>query len=110
MSKRAEELCAGVYTLHDETLELAEQVLFMADKLRETQEAIKDEPLCIEYDNGGGQKGIRENPNYKAYEKLLTVYNKTLNQLVDLLDGAAPTANTSSIISRLQVIADKKVG
>lgn len=110
MSKRAEELCAGVYNLREETLELAEQVIFMADKLRETQKIIKNEPLCIEYDNGGGQKGIRENPNYTAYEKLLSAYNKALNNLVSLLDGAAPNANASGILSKLQIIADKKVG
>lgn len=110
MSKRAEELCAGVYTLHDEAVQLADQVFFMAEKLQETQIAIQEEPLCIEYDNGGGQKGIRENPNYRAYEKLLTTYTKALNQLLGILENAAPVANTSNIISKLQIIADKKVG
>lgn len=110
MSKQAEKICAGVRVLHDEAVELADQVLFMAKKLRETKRAIKDEPLCVEYDNGGGQTGIRENPNYKAYEKLLTTYTKALNQLTAILSEAAPQAETTDLISKLRAMADKKVG
>ena len=110
MSKRAEQLCSGVYILRDETLELAVQFIFMADKLAECRKNINNEPLCVEYDNGGGQTGIRENPNFRAYEKLLSTYTKALNQLVELLEDATPNAGTSDIISKLQVIANNKVG
>lgn len=110
MSKRAKDLCSGVRVLQDETLELAEQVVLMADKLAEFRKTIKNEPLCVEYDNGGGQTGIRENPNFRAYEKLLSAYTKALNQLATMLEDAAPSANASDIIGKLQVIASNKVG
>ncbi len=41
MSKKAEELCSGVHVLHDESLELAESVLFMAKKLKESRALMK---------------------------------------------------------------------
>ena len=50
MSKKAKEICSGVHTLHDEALELAESVVFMAKKLEEARKALQDEPLVIEYD------------------------------------------------------------
>lgn len=110
MSKKAKELCAGVHALHDEALELAESVLFMANKLAESRKILKDEPLVIEYDNGGGQTGIRENPHYTAYEHLLTSYNKALRQLTEIVEKGSPTRKASGILSELSLIAGKKAG
>ena len=110
MISKAEELVSGVHTLHGEALELAESVLFMADKLAESREALKDEPLVIEYDNGGGQKGIRENPHYVAYEHLLTAYNKSLRQLTEIIEKGSPSRKSSGIMKELTVIAGKRVG
>lgn len=110
MSKKAEELCSGVHVLHDEALELAESVLFMAQKLKESRTLMKKEPLVIEYDNGGGQRGIRENPHYTAYEHLLTSYNKALRQLTEIIEKGSPSRKASSIMKELTVIAGKKIG
>ena len=60
---------------------LIEQLNQIAVRLQEECVKIPDEPLVIEYDNGGGQSGIRENPFYPAYEKLLASYTKTLTAL-----------------------------
>ena len=109
-TKRAIELVSGVTTLHDEALELAESVLFMADKLKESRKTLKDEPLAIPYDNGGGQSGIRENPHFTAYEKLLTSYNRSLDQLAKIIDKGVPTRKASNIMAELSTIAGKKVG
>lgn len=109
MSKKAEEICAGVHTLHDEALELAEAVLFMAKKLKEARIHLKKEELVIEYDNGGGQCGIRENPHFTAYERLLVAYNKSLRQLTEIVEKGAPSRRSSSIMKELTVIAGKKV-
>ena len=86
MKTEAEKLCAGIQAFHPEVLELAESVLFMQHKLEETRELIKDEPLVIEYDNGGGQSGIRENPSYVSYEKLFATYSKGLNALMEIIN------------------------
>jgi len=110
MSKKAEEICAGVHTLHDEALELAESVLFMAQKLKEARRIMRAEDLVIEYDNGGGQRGIRENPHFTAYEKLVTTYNKALRQLTEIVENGSPSRKTSNILNELTLIAGKKVG
>lgn len=104
------ELCAGVHVLHDEAVELAESVLFMRQKLEETRELLEDQSIVIPYDNGGGQCGIRENPHFLAYERLLAAYNKALKQLGEILDKGAPVRNTSNIMQELSVIAGKKIG
>lgn len=108
--KKAEELVAGVHTLHDEALELAESVLFMAGKLKEAREAMKDEELIIPYDNGGGQMGIRENPHFTAFEKLMATYTKSLRQLTEIIEAGAPVRKASSIMAELTTIAGRKLG
>ncbi len=110
MTSKAEDICAGVHTLHDEALALAESVVFMAGKLEEARIDMKDEDLIIEYDNGGGQKGIRENPHFTAYERLLASYNKTLRQLTEIVEKGTPSRKASNIMGELKVIAGKKIG
>ena len=109
-NSKAAELVSGVGTLHDEALELAESVIFMANKLKESRELMKDEPLVVEYDNGGGQKGIRENPHYTAYEKLMASYTKSLDQLSKIIEKGTPVRKASSIMAELTDIAGRKIG
>lgn len=107
---KAEHLVSGVHTLHDEALELAESVLFMAEKLEESRKAMAKEPLVIPYDNGGGQSGIRENPHYAAYEKLVTTYTKSLRQLTEIIEKGSPVRSSSAIMAELTTIAGRKLG
>ena len=107
---KAEQLVSGVHVLHDEALELAEAVVFMAEKLEESREALKYEKLVVPYDNGGGQTGIRENPHFTAYEKLLTTYNKSLRQLTEIVEKGAPAKSASKIMAELTSIAGRKIG
>lgn len=107
---KAEILVSGVHVLHDEALELAESVVFMAEKLEESRKVLKDEPIVIPYDNGGGQSGIRENPHFTAFEKLLTTYNKSLRQLTEIIEKGTPVRNASSIMAELTTIAGRKLG
>lgn len=107
---KAAELVAGVYTLHDEALELAESVLFMAEKLKESRKIMENEPLVVEYDNGGGQKGIRENPHFTAFEHLMATYTKSLKQLTEIIEAGTPTRSSSSIMAELTTIAGRKLG
>ncbi len=110
MRSKAAELVAGVHTLHDEALELAESVLFMAEKLKESRKIMENEPLVVEYDNGGGQKGIRENPHYTAFEHLMTTYTKSLRQLTEIIEAGAPVRKASGIMAELTTIAGRKLG
>lgn len=53
---------------------IIENVAWMRFKLDDTREAIKGSGVVIPYDNGGGQKGLRENPLFKGYESLWKSY------------------------------------
>lgn len=107
---KAKDLVSGVHVLHDEALELAESVVFMAKKLEETRMQLETESLVIPYDNGGGQKGIRENPKFVAFEHLLTAYNKSLRQLNEIVEKGTPVKKASSIMAELSTIAGRKIG
>ena len=108
--KRAEILVAGVRTLHDEALELAESVLFMSEKLKESRKLMEKEPIVIDYDNGGGQKGIRENPHYTAYEKLMATYIRSLDQLTKIINENGTEQKPLGVLAELSTIAGRKIG
>lgn len=110
MSIKAKEICSGVHILHDEALELAESVVFMAAKLKKARSILKNEPLVIEYDNGGGQCGIRENPRYVAYEHLLSSYTKALRQLTEIVENGSQARPAAGIMHELTLIAGEKIG
>lgn len=58
---------------------------FMKVKLDEAREQIKGETITVEYDNGGGQKGIRENPVFKAYEALWKSYMVGMDKILSII-------------------------
>ena len=66
---------------------LIEQLRLMADKLTEEGRKMPEEPLIVEYNNGGNQSGTHENPYYPAYEKLLASYTKALTALKAISNG-----------------------
>lgn len=66
-------------------MRIIENVAWMAYKLDEARETIKSTQVAIPYDNGGGQKGIRENPLYKGYEALWKSYMSGMEKIFSLL-------------------------
>lgn len=58
---------------------------WMKAKLDDAREAIKNSNIVISYDNGGGQKGIRENPLFKGYESLWKSYLTGLDRIMSEL-------------------------
>lgn len=58
---------------------------WMKAKLDDAREAIKHSNIVISYDNGGGQKGIRENPLFKGYESLFRSYMAGMSKILDAL-------------------------
>lgn len=68
-------------------------VAWMKVKLDDTRDTIQHTDVAISYDNGGGQKGIRENPLFKGYESLWKSYMSGMNILMSLL----PVEETAEI-------------
>lgn len=64
-------------------------VSWMKIKLDDAREAIKTSNIVISYDNGGGQKGIRENPLFKGYENLWRSYMNGMNSILNALPESA---------------------
>jgi len=79
--------------ISDKRMKLLEPVIantaWMKAKLNDAREAIKNSNIVIAYDNGGGQKGIRENPLFKGYEALWKSYILGMNKILDSLPPEA---------------------
>lgn len=83
---------------------LQDQLELMAAKILTEGERLADEPMTVEYDHGGGQSGVRENPFFPAYEKLMSCYTKTLAALKSMT-GTEDTeiTNLSDLRARFKV-------
>lgn len=62
-----------------------DNVSWMKAKLDDSRALIKNSNIVVPYDNGGGQKGIRENPAFKGYEALWKAYMQGMNRILDTL-------------------------
>ena len=75
--------------ISDKRMKLLEPIIlntaWMKAKLDDAREAIKNSNIVISYDNGGGQKGIRENPLFKGYESLWRSYMAGMAKILDSL-------------------------
>ena len=74
-----------------------ENTAWMKVKLDEAREAIKTSNVVIPYDNGGGQKGLRENPLFKGYESLFKAYMSGMRQILDVLPDTAKNVKKEEI-------------
>lgn len=82
----AERICEGVTgPMRERAIKLAENVLFIEGKLDETRDRMGDTPLVVNYDNGGGQKGIRKNPVFEAYVNMFRQYTNGVRTLADIV-------------------------
>lgn len=64
---------------------IIENTAWMKAKLDDTRTLIQKTDVVVPYDNGGGQKGLRENPAFKGYEKLFSSYINGMNRIIDAL-------------------------
>lgn len=62
-----------------------ENTAWMSAKLDDARDAIKNGQIVIPYDNGGGQKGLRESPLFKGYESLFRSYIAGMTKILDAL-------------------------
>ena len=81
---------AGISERRMQTLApIIENVSWMRAKLDDSRDLIKNSNIVVPYDNGGGQKGIRENPAFKGYESLWKAYMQGMNRILDTLPPEA---------------------
>lgn len=108
--KTADELCSSMpEDIRPHAIELAENVLFMEGKLKDTRRGLANQQVVIPYDNGGGQKGIRKNPVFEGYNQLMANYRKSLDQLVALLRdyGGARLEEADTPLARILAEAEQ---
>lgn len=82
-----------------------ENLAWQKVKLDEARASIEKSTVAIPYDNGGGQKGIRENPLFKGYINLWRAYMLGVDKLTsylpkDLQERIAPEA--SSVLDKVR--------
>lgn len=82
---------------------------WMKYKLEEARKVIKTSNVVIPYDNGGGQKGLRENPLFKGYESLLKSYMQGLKMILDVIPDQEAIVNEEleKPKTMLELIRDK---
>ena len=71
---------------------LFDNICWMQIKLEDARAEIGEAGLLTEYDNGGGQSGVRQNPAFKAYEALWKSYCAGLQILLSELPDHAKAA------------------
>ena len=96
---------AGISERRMQTLApIIENVSWMRAKLDDSRSLIKNSNIVVPYDNGGGQKGIRENPAFKGYEALWKAYMQGMNRILDTLPPEAIQEATETEIKSATVL------
>ena len=83
---------------------------FMARKLTQARKMIGDQGVVIEYDNGGGQCGIRENPAITGYIKLNAEYKATVKLIAELREKEPKRQEGKSTLATLRVVGKRETG
>ena len=102
------------YGISEKRVDMLESVIentaWMKAKLDDAREQIQNTSVAIPYDNGGGQKGIRENPLFKGYSNLWKSYMSGMTTIMSLLPRDIAQAEADQIEkpkTMLDVVRDK---
>lgn len=77
-------------------------------KLDDAQEEIQDASLIIEWDNGGGQSGVKENPIFRMYESMWKSYTSGMKLILGYLPEDTRNARKEDTKANvLQLVRDK---
>lgn len=82
----------------------------MKVKLDEIMEQISEADIIVEYDNGGGQRGIRENPIFKGYEALWKSYMSGMSVILSALPAEVVKTESERVVeskTMLELVRDK---
>lgn len=72
---------------------LLANIAFLKVKLDDARAELLYEDIFTEYDNGGGQTGLREHPGFSAYNKLFTTFSRAVKQLTDMMPSGTAAAD-----------------
>ncbi len=72
---------------------LLANLAFLKVKLDDARNDLLYESIFTEYDNGGGQTGLREHPGFAAYNKLFTTFSRGVKQLTDMMPRGSGAAD-----------------
>lgn len=72
---------------------LLANLAFLKVKLDDARNDLLYEDIFTEYDNGGGQSGLREHPGFSAYNKLFTTFSRGVKQLTDMMPNGTAAAD-----------------
>lgn len=89
---------------------IIENTAFMKVKLEEARKMVKETSVVIQYDNGGGQKGLRENPIFKGYEALWKSYMAGMNEITKALPQEVVKVEAEKIVeakTMLEMVRDR---
>ena len=72
---------------------LLANLAFLKVKLDDARADLLYEDIFTEYDNGGGQSGLREHPGFSAYNKLFTTFSRGVKQLTNMMPSGTAAAD-----------------
>ena len=87
---------------------LIDNLAWQKCKLDDARKKMQNEDIVCEYDNGGGQKGTRENPYFKAYTNLFRSYMVGLEKYTSYVPEELKEEATATISILDQVRQIKK--
>ncbi len=87
---------------------VVENLAWQRVKLNETREIMKKSQVVISYDNGGGQKGIRENPIYKGYLSLWRGYMNGFEVFLNALPSEIAEEEKADVLTILDEVKAKR--
>ena len=79
-------------------------------KMDEAREEMQDASIVCEYDNGGGQSGMRENPIFKANINLFRAYRVGLEKFSSYLPKELQAEAAGEPLDVLSMVREMKKG
>ena len=87
---------------------IADHVAFVKIKLDEAKKQCEKAGIVIEYNNGGGQTGTRENPLIKSYANLLKLYLTGMTQILNAVPENEEPAQEAAETPLEMILAKRK--
>lgn len=102
---------AGVPKQKQDALEpVIDNISWQRVKLDDTRKEMKTASVVCEYNNGGGQSGIRENPIFKSYINLWRAYMIGLEKFTSYLPKDLQEEATNEGLTMLEKVKEMKRG